>query len=239
MPLSEEYWRRQCFKLFYVLFISFGMPALIIGFFALDWRSTNRRICSGIVRRDRRNRSIRWSLYVLRAPGRLEELAAGPADRSRRDVVEKVKPLIRDSNFQIQETAIQVLGDWGSPEDAALGDLARDPFGVFVRPQVCKARGRSAASLRARCWWTFWAWATPSAPCGDRRFGPMRPPIERKGGGRRALAATAEIVHQRAICQALEQVERESRSSTRPPPPKSPIRHSRPPPSSVLAKIKP
>ena len=32
---SENYWRRQRFKLLYVLFISFGMPALLIGFFAL------------------------------------------------------------------------------------------------------------------------------------------------------------------------------------------------------------
>lgn len=141
---SENYWRRQRFKLLYVLFISFGMPAVMIGFFAVYLAIYEPQ---QLFRQ--RPQGPQKAVDPLESPAffvrqdALKKLAAGPADRSRRDIVEKVKPLIRDSNFQIQETAIDVLGDWGSPEDAvALRDLAQDRFSVFVRPRICVALGK-------------------------------------------------------------------------------------------------
>lgn len=210
MPLDEAYWRRQRFKLFYVLFISFGMPALLIGFFALylaiyEPENLFRHRPQGP---QKPVDPLESPTYFVRQAA-LNKLAAGPSDRSRRDIVEKVKPLIRDSNFQIQETAIQVLGDWGSPEDAAaLGDLARDRFGVFVRPQVCAALGKIGGEPSCEVLVDILGMgdaervaAIPAlAQCSRASNGPGAEDVLLR------RAPTVDVAHQRAICQALEQV---------------------------------
>jgi HEAT repeat protein len=205
MPLGEEYWRRQRFKLLYVLFISFGMPALIIGFFALylaiyEPEKLFRHRPQGP---QKPVDPLESPTYFVRQDA-LNKLAASPADRSRRDVVEKVKPLLRDSNFQIQETAIQVLGDWGSPEDAAaLGDLARDPLGVFVRPKVCAALGKIGGEPSCEA-------LVDILGMGDAERAAAIPALAQCGAVAEDVllrrSATAELAHQRAICQALAEV---------------------------------
>ena len=117
---SENHWRRQRFKLLYVLFISFGMPALLIGFFALYLAiyEPERLFRDRPQEAQKAVDPLESPTFFIRQDA-LSKLVSSPSDRSRRDIVEKVKPLIKDSNFQIQDTAIDVLGKWGSPEDAA------------------------------------------------------------------------------------------------------------------------
>ena len=141
--LSDEYWRRQRFKLMYILFISFGLPAIVIGFFALytviyepERLSRNRQSLP-----QKPVDPLESPAYFVRLDA-LQKLANEPADRSRREIVARVVPLLNDSNFQIQDAAIDVLGKWGSPEDAtALVALAHGSFSHFVRPKICEALG--------------------------------------------------------------------------------------------------
>ena len=117
------------------------MPALLIGFFALYLAiyEPNRLFRDRPPEAQKAVDPLESPTFFIRQDA-LSKLASGPVDRSRRDIVDKVKPLIKDSNFQIQDTAIDVLGKWGSPEDAAaLRELAQDRFSVFVRPQICAA----------------------------------------------------------------------------------------------------
>jgi HEAT repeat protein len=141
--LNERYWKRQAFRLSYVLCVIFVLPAVIIGFFVLYLA-----IYEPAEFRERFHRRPLVAVDPLDNPSffvrqeALRKLVVGPADRSRRDIAEKVKGLLRDSNFQTQELAIAVLGKWGQPADAtALKELAADPFGTFVRPAVCRALG--------------------------------------------------------------------------------------------------
>lgn len=139
--LGPDYWRRQQFKLIYILCVMFVLPGVVIGVFALYlaiYEPGELRERLGKPRTGKVD-PLENPSYFIRQDA-LKKLASETPDHSRRDIVEKVKKLVRDSNFQIQESAIDVLGKWGSAEDVpALFDLAKDQFGTFVRPHVCKA----------------------------------------------------------------------------------------------------
>ena len=203
--MSENYWRRQVFKLVYILFFAFVFPALVIGFFALVLLVYEPQTLF-----KNRPRGPQRAVHPLESPTwfvrqeALDKLAARPADRSRRDIVEKVKPLLRDSNFQIQDTAIKVLGDWGSPEDAqALRDLAADPSGVFVRPQVCAALGKIGGEPSCEA-------LVDILGMGDSEREQAIAALEKGGPAAEEVllrrGATAEPANKRAICLALAKI---------------------------------
>lgn len=203
--MSEDYWRRQRFKLLYVLFISFGMPALLIGFFALYLAiyEPERLFRNQPQEPQKAVDPLESPTFFIRQDA-LAKLAAGPADRSRRDIVEKVKPLIRDSNFQIQETAIDVLGDWGSPEDAvALRELAADRFSVFVRPRICAALGKIGGESSCDALIDLLGMGDSEREQAEKALahcGPVAEDILLRRG------AAAEPALMKAICLALEKL---------------------------------
>jgi HEAT repeat protein len=139
----NSFWRWQAFKLIYVLCIIFVMPTILIGGCAVYLA-----IYEPEQLRKSLNRKPPVQVDPLESPSyftrhdALKKLTTGPADRSRRDVAEKIKKLLRDSNPQNQELAIEALGKWGTAEDVpALRELAADQFSFFIRPSICKALG--------------------------------------------------------------------------------------------------
>jgi hypothetical protein len=138
-----SFWRWQAFKLIYILGVIFVLPAIVIGGFALylavyEPEELVKRLRSQPqVAHD----SLESPSYFVHEEA-LRKLTKGPADRSRRDVVEKIRPLLRDTNPQNQELAIAAIGKWGNAEDVPiLLDLAKDRFSTFIRPQICVALG--------------------------------------------------------------------------------------------------
>jgi len=140
---ESPFWRWQAFRLVYVLCVIFVLPAVLIGSFALYL---------AIYEPEQFVKSVRSQPQVavdpLESPSSftreaaLQKLIADPADRSRRDVVPKIKQLLRDPNPKIQELAIAALGKVGQGEDVeALLELAKDRFSIFIRPQICQALG--------------------------------------------------------------------------------------------------
>lgn len=203
--LDENYWRRQRFKLLYILFITFGMPALVIGFYALFLAiSEPGKLFPN------RGKAATQPVDPLESPtffvrqDALRKLAKGPADRSRRDIVEKVKPLLRDHNFQIQDTAIDVLGNWGSPEDVpALAELARDQSGTFVRPRICTALGKIGGESSCEVLVDILGMGNTEREHAIRALtqcGPIAEEVLLRRG------ATADPAQKRVICVALERL---------------------------------
>jgi HEAT repeat protein len=201
--MDSSYWRWQRFKLVYVLCVIFLLPGSIIGFFALYL---------AIYEPDQLRTAVRSqpqvAVHPLESPtyfvrqDALKKLIREPPDRSRRDVVDKVKKLLRDSNPQAQELAIEALGKWGLPEDAtALGELAADPFSIFVRPQICKALGELGGDESCFVLVDIIAQGSPEpAIAALRQIGPTAEPALLQRG------AEADAAKRAAICMALAQI---------------------------------
>lgn len=141
---NARFWKWQAFKLIYVLCIIFVMPAMLIGGCAVYLAIYEPQELAKRVRSQPQVAvdPLQNPSYFVRQEA-LQKLVQGPADRTRRDVAEKIKPLLRDSNPQIQELAIAALGNWGDATDVpALLELAADRFAVFIRPSICAALGK-------------------------------------------------------------------------------------------------
>jgi HEAT repeat protein len=201
--MQSNYWRWQKFKLAYILSVIFLLPGAIIGFFALylaiyepdEFRTAIRSKPQVAVN------PLESPTYFVRQDA-LKRLIREPPDRSRRDVVDKVKKLLRDSNPQAQELAIEALGKWGRPEDArALGELAADPFSVFVRPAICRALGELGGRESCGVLVDILAQGSPEpAIAALRQIGPTAEPALQQ------LAVDADAAKRAAICTALAQI---------------------------------
>jgi hypothetical protein len=141
---TSRFWNRQAFTLIYILCVIFVVPGVLIGGFALylaiyEPEQFQRAIKS---RPQERVDALDSPTYFVREEA-LRKLVRSTPDRTRRDVAEKIKKLLSDSNPVVQELAINSLGDWGQPEDAApLVALAREPTSTFIRPKICVALGK-------------------------------------------------------------------------------------------------
>ena len=200
----QSYWNRQAFKLIYVLGVMFVLPGVIIGGFAcylaIFEPEQFQRAIKSQPQGPRVDDLENPSFFIRQAA--LQKLVSEPPDRSRRDVAEKIKKLLSDHHPATQELAIDSLGDWGQPEDAAaLGTLARDRLSTFVRPKICVALGKlkGEAALEALIDILGMGWTEQDQALRElKNFGPEVEPALLK------RAETADPNFQIVICSTLQ-----------------------------------
>ena len=201
---NSRFWNRQLFKLVYILCVIFVLPVALCGFAALYLAiyepETLQRAIKARPQGPKVDDLESPSFFVREAA--LKKLVKGPADRTQRDVAEKIKKLLSDQMPAIQELAIDSLGDWGQPEDAAaLATLSRERMSVFVRPKICVALGKlqGEQALDALIDISGMGWTEQEhALRAIATFGPAAEPALLKRG------ETADVSLKPSICLALQ-----------------------------------